>query len=82
MAKCNLLLITGLSGAGKSTLLDGLEDLGYDVIDNLPLRLLRTLVEGSGDNARLAIGIDSRTGGFSSDVLCGEIDKFNKQKEM
>jgi len=82
VAKCNLLLITGLSGAGKSTVLGGLEDLGYDVIDNLPLRLLRTLVEGSGDNAKLAIGIDSRTGGFSSDVLCREIDKFNKQKEI
>ena len=57
MAKSRLLLITGLSGAGKSTVLDGLEDLGYEVVDNLPLRLLRALVEGSGKDAALAIGI-------------------------
>ena len=56
MAKSRLLLITGLSGAGKSTVLDGLEDLGYEVVDNLPLRLLRALVEGSGKDAALAIG--------------------------
>ena len=82
MAKCSLLLVTGLSGAGKSTVLGELEDLGYEVIDNLPLRLLRTLVEGSGNNATLAIGIDSRTGGFSSDVLCAEIDEFHKQEDI
>ena len=82
MAKSRLLLITGLSGAGKSTVLDGLEDLGYEVVDNLPLRLLRALVEGSGKDAALAIGIDSRTGGFSSDVLLSEIDEFNKNMEL
>ena len=82
MAKSRLLLITGLSGAGKSTFLDGLEDLGYEAVDNLPLRLLRALVEGSGKNAALAIGIDSRTGGFSSDVLLSEIDEFNKHAKI
>ena len=82
MAKCSLLLVTGLSGAGKSTVLGELEDLGYEVVDNLPLRLLRTLVEGSGNNATLAIGVDTRTGGFSSDVLCAEIDEFNKQEDI
>ena len=82
MAESRLLLVTGLSGAGKSTFLDGLEDLGYEVVDNLPLRLLRALVEGSGKNAALAIGIDSRTGGFSSDVLLSEIDELNKHAKI
>ena len=35
-------IVTGLSGAGKSLLLRSLEDLGYEVIDNLPLSLLLT----------------------------------------
>ena len=69
MKESVLLFITGLSGAGKSTVLDTLEDLGYEVVDNLPLRLLRTLIEESGQTTPLAIGIDSRSAGFSSDFL-------------
>lgn len=60
-----LLLVTGLAGAGKSTALAALEDLGWETIDNLPLRLLKRLVT-MPDEARgpLAIGFDSRTRGF------------------
>ena len=36
-----LLLVTGLSGAGKSTVLKVLEDLGWEVVDNLPLAAAR-----------------------------------------
>jgi UPF0042 nucleotide-binding protein len=67
-----LLLVTGLSGAGKSTVLDTLEDLGWEVVDNMPLRLLDRLLDmppsgdGSGDQRPLAIGIDSRTRGFDA----------------
>lgn len=64
-----LLLVTGLSGAGKSTALDVLEDLGWETIDNFPVRLLERLVGEPGDAAEparapLAIGFDSRTRGF------------------
>lgn len=65
-----LLLVTGMSGAGKSTALNTLEDLGWEVVDNLPLTLLDRLLDtppaaGSGDERRpLAIGIDTRTRGF------------------
>ncbi|MEO1220323.1 MAG: RNase adapter RapZ [Pseudomonadota bacterium] len=68
-----LLLVTGLSGAGKSTALDVLEDLGWETIDNLPIRMLERLVVKPGDHAvenssapraPLAIGFDSRTRGF------------------
>lgn len=36
-----LVLITGLSGSGKSVAANAFEDLGYFVVDNLPLTLLR-----------------------------------------
>jgi UPF0042 nucleotide-binding protein len=32
-----LLLVTGMSGAGKSTVLDTLEDMGWEIVDNLPV---------------------------------------------
>ena len=44
-AEPRLLLVTGLSGAGKSTVLKVLEDLGWEVVDNLPLALLETLID-------------------------------------
>ncbi|WP_298464838.1 RNase adapter RapZ [uncultured Erythrobacter sp.] len=64
-ASQSVLLVTGLSGAGKSTALDVLEDLGWETIDNFPVRLLkRLLVQSDGQQSRLAIGFDSRTRGF------------------
>ena len=39
-----ILLVTGLSGAGKTTALQVLEDLGWETIDNFPIRLLGGLV--------------------------------------
>ncbi|MDT8279064.1 MAG: RNase adapter RapZ [Erythrobacter sp.] len=65
MPQQQLLLVTGLSGAGKSTTLAVLEDLGWETIDNFPVRLLKRLV-AMPDESRgpLAIGFDSRTRGF------------------
>ena len=82
MPKAHLLLVTGLSGAGKSTALAALEDLGYEVVDNLPLRLLRTLLDGSGENATLAIGTDSRTVGFSSELLLSKINELKQASSI
>lgn len=68
-----ILLVTGLSGAGKSTALRALEDMGWEMVDNLPLTLLRQLLAtppalGAGCTVRpLAVGVDSRTRGFSAD---------------
>lgn len=59
-----VLLVTGMSGAGKSTALQALEDLGWEAIDNFPVRLLAGLVGAGGDSSPLAIGFDSRTRGF------------------
>ena len=35
----DILLVTGLSGAGRSQAADDLEDLGWFVVDNLPVVL-------------------------------------------
>ena len=60
-----LLLVTGLSGAGKSTALAVLEDLGWETIDNFPVRLLKRLVTMPDEpRGPIAIGFDSRTRGF------------------
>ncbi|WP_285711872.1 RNase adapter RapZ [Erythrobacter oryzae] len=60
-----LLLVTGLAGAGKSTALAVLEDLGWETIDNFPVRMLKRLVTMADEtSAPLAIGFDSRTRGF------------------
>ncbi len=72
-----LLLVTGLSGAGKSTVLKVLEDLGWEVVDNLPLALLQALIDApakhSGANRPIAVGIDSRSRGFKPAELVKRI---------
>ncbi|MGE3692636.1 MAG: RNase adapter RapZ [Novosphingobium sp.] len=66
-SKQRVLLVTGLLGAGKTTALKVLEDLGWEAVDNFPLRLLDRLIDSpaQGEQARLAIGFDSRTRGFN-----------------
>lgn len=44
----DILLITGLSGAGRTQAADDLEDLGWFVVDNLPIGLLDKVVELGG----------------------------------
>ena len=57
-----VVLVTGLSGAGRSSILHMLEDLGYEAVDNPPLRLMEELVT-RGDRPA-AVGIDTRSRGF------------------
>ena len=47
----DILLITGLSGAGRSQAADDLEDLGWFVVDNMPLELIEKVVELAGSSA-------------------------------
>ncbi|MBM4076264.1 MAG: RNase adapter RapZ, partial [Planctomycetes bacterium] len=46
----DILVITGLSGAGRSQAADDLEDLGWFVVDNLPVVLVDKVVELSGES--------------------------------
>lgn len=66
-----VVIVSGLSGAGKSTALRQFEDMGWEVADNIPLSLLTAMVDEAGDggNANLAVGIDFRTRGFSTDLV-------------
>jgi UPF0042 nucleotide-binding protein len=66
-----LLLVTGMSGAGKSTVLDALEDMGWDIVDNLPTDLLQQFVHGGGQcrTANVAVGMDVRSRGFDAESL-------------
>ncbi|MGZ8999071.1 MAG: RNase adapter RapZ [Allosphingosinicella sp.] len=73
-----ILLVTGLSGAGKSTALRTLEDIGWEVVDNLPLSLLEDLLstplgKGSVRRRPLAIGVDSRTRDFDSKRIVSQM---------
>ncbi len=45
----DILVVTGLSGAGRSQAADDLEDLGWFVVDNLPVVLVDKVVELSGE---------------------------------
>lgn len=64
----NLVILTGLSGSGKSTALHALEDAGFFCVDNLPVLLLRPLLElqRQKDLARfnLAVAMDLREEDF------------------
>jgi RNase adapter protein RapZ len=66
-----LLLVTGMSGAGKSTVLDALEDMGWDVVDNLPTDLLDGFVHGGAECRMVpaAVGMDVRSRGFDPESL-------------
>lgn len=82
-----ILLVTGLSGAGKSTALRTLEDIGWEVVDNLPLSLLEDLLstplaKGAARGRRpLALGIDSRTRGFDAQRLVRQIKALASEGE-
>ncbi len=77
-----ILLVTGLSGAGKSTVLRTLEDIGWEVVDNLPLSMLEALLstplaKGASRRRRpLALGIDSRTRDFDANSVVQQIKEL------
>ncbi len=71
-----IVLVTGPSGAGRSTAINVLEDLGYEVIDNLPLSLLPRLLEGPPLSRPLALGLDVRNRDFGTNALIETIDQL------
>lgn len=81
-----LLLVTGLLGAGKTTALKVLEDLGWETIDNFPIRLLDRLIdtpEGDPqDPAPLAIGFDCRTRGFDPRTIIAQVKALSQRPDL
>lgn len=58
------LIVTGMSGAGRSTVANALEDLDWYVVDNLPLRMLRPMLDltgrGGSNLPKVAVVVDVR----------------------
>jgi UPF0042 nucleotide-binding protein len=77
-----VVLVTGPSGAGRSTAIKALEDLGYEVIDNLPLSLLPRLLEGPPPTRPLALGVDVRNRDFSTIALIETIDRLTGKGQL
>jgi len=77
-----ILLVTGMLGAGKSTALRELEDLGWEAIDNFPIRLLQRLVGDEPGEQALAIGFDCRTRGFVPADVIERVRKLEAREDV
>jgi len=76
--KQEIVIVTGPAGAGRTTAIKVIEDFGVEVIDNLPLSLVSRIISGPPTGKTLAIGIDSRTRGFSSEALLEVIESIEQ----
>ncbi len=79
-----ILLVTGMSGAGRSTVSATLEDLGWFVIDNLPLELIARVsdlaVSGSPDFVGVAFVV-GRSGRVVPDQFLAVLNELRMQHE-
>ena len=62
-------IIAGLSGAGRTTASNVFDDLGWHVIDNLPLQLVGRLAELPLTRVALVLGRDPSEGFFDGDAF-------------
>ena len=81
-AEHQLVLITGPSGAGRSTAIHALEDLGFEVIDNLPLNLVPRLIDGPTLGRPIALGLDVRNRDFNTTALIELIDTLTRDPRV
>jgi UPF0042 nucleotide-binding protein len=76
-----VVFVTGPSGAGRSTAINVLEDLGFEVIDNLPLSFVPRLLSGPLGRP-LALGIDVRNRDFSVAALVEAVDRMTRDPAL
>lgn len=80
-----ILLVTGLSGAGKSTVLRTLEDMGWEIVDNLPLLLLDRLLATAHASAidapsrPIALGLGAQTRDFDPEDVVQRIKRLRAE---
>lgn len=77
-----LVLVTGPSGAGRSTAIKAFEDIGYEVIDNLPMSFVHRLVEIEPSDRPIALGIDVRNRDFNAQTLIELIDRLTRNPRV
>ena len=77
-----LVLVTGPSGAGRTTAINAFEDLGYEVIDNLPLSLIPRLIDGPPLGRPIALGVDVRNRDFNATALIELIDTLTRDPRV
>ena len=76
-----LVIVTGMSGAGRTTAIDALEDHDFEALDNFPLSLVDRLVKpGLAEPRAIAIGVETRTRGFSARALTGLVDRLRRRQ--
>jgi RNase adapter protein RapZ len=78
----HLVLVTGPSGAGRSTAIRAFEDMGYEVIDNLPLSLIPRLIEGAPLGRPIALGVDVRNRDFNATALIEMVDTLTRDPRV
>lgn len=78
-----IVLVTGPSGAGRTTAIHALEDLGFEVVDNLPFRLVpQLLLDGAVGGPPMALGLDVRNRDFSAGALIELIDRLSSDPRL
>lgn len=79
----DLVIITGFSGAGKSTAMNVFEDAGYFCVDNLPPRLIGSLIElfvHAGSKVERAAIVSDVRGGEYFDALLTVLDDLSSRQ--
>ncbi|WP_395090312.1 RNase adapter RapZ [Armatimonas sp.] len=61
-----VVVLTGMSGAGKQTAARSFEDMGWQVVENIPPRLFSSLLAGMPKDEPLCIVNDVRSGEFEA----------------
>jgi RNase adapter protein RapZ len=80
--RTRVVIVTGLSGAGMSVALKGLEDLGYEAVDNLRLSLVTALLQTDVARRPLALVIDCRTRDFSTRAFLAQLEALEERGDL
>jgi RNase adapter protein RapZ len=77
-----VVMVTGPSGAGRTTAIRAFEDMGFEAIDNLPLRLVAPLIDASPPGRPIALGLDVRNRDFAATALIELIDSLTRDPRV